>query len=124
MASKADLTAAWEPSALGDLGDRTIAVSALTGEGLGQLRECLVAALVDGEARRDVPLISNLRHLGLVDDARAAVTRALGALAEGATEELVLADLAVARKALEEITGARTVDDLLHHIFSRFCVGK
>ena len=29
-----------------------------------------------------------------------------------------------ARETLEELTGQRTPDDLLNHIFSRFCVGK
>ena len=42
----------------------------------------------------------------------------------GATEELVLAGLSDARAALEAITGVRAPDDLLRHIFSRFCIGK
>jgi tRNA modification GTPase len=46
------------------------------------------------------------------------------ALQDGAAEELVLAELAAARQALEAITGRRTPDDLLEHIFSSFCVGK
>jgi tRNA U34 5-carboxymethylaminomethyl modifying GTPase MnmE/TrmE len=33
-------------------------------------------------------------------------------------------ELSAAREALEELTGRRTADDLLVHIFSRFCVGK
>jgi tRNA U34 5-carboxymethylaminomethyl modifying GTPase MnmE/TrmE len=36
----------------------------------------------------------------------------------------VLADLQEARAALEEIAGKRAPEDLLDHIFSRFCVGK
>ena len=39
-------------------------------------------------------------------------------------EEFVLTDLQDARAALEEVTGKRTSDDLLRHIFSRFCIGK
>ena len=39
-------------------------------------------------------------------------------------EELVLVDLAAARRALEELTGRRTADDLLQHVFAKFCVGK
>ena len=74
--------------------------------------------------RRDPPAISNVRHLGLVDAALASITRARGELAAGATEELVLAELVAARHALEELTGRRTPDDVLHHIFAKFCVGK
>ena len=36
----------------------------------------------------------------------------------------MLADLQEARGAFEEITGRRTPDDLLAHIFERFCIGK
>jgi len=44
--------------------------------------------------------------------------------AVGLPEEFVLADLQDAREALEEITGRRAPDDLLAHIFARFCIGK
>jgi tRNA U34 5-carboxymethylaminomethyl modifying GTPase MnmE/TrmE len=52
--------------------------------------------------------------------ARAAALPANGPM----PEEFVLADLADARSALEEISGRRATDDLLAHIFSRFCIGK
>ena len=48
------------------------------------------------------------------------------ALADGGAlpEEFVLADLQDARAALEEITGRRAPEDVLAHIFARFCIGK
>ena len=39
-------------------------------------------------------------------------------------EEFVLADLADARAALEEISGRRATEDLLARIFEKFCIGK
>ena len=42
----------------------------------------------------------------------------------GTPEEFVLADVHDARARLEEVTGARTPDDLLHAIFAKFCIGK
>ena len=42
----------------------------------------------------------------------------------GLSEEFVLADLQLARRLLEEVTGRRTADDLLAYVFGRFCVGK
>ena len=65
-----------------------------------------------------------MRHLALVDDARVAIERASLALADGSTEELVLAEMEAARTALEAIVGRRAPDDLLRHIFGKFCVGK
>ena len=40
------------------------------------------------------------------------------------TEEFVAADLQMARAAFDEIVGTRTSDDVLRHIFERFCIGK
>ena len=37
---------------------------------------------------------------------------------------LVSLRVASERAALEEVTGKRTSEDLLRHIFSRFCIGK
>jgi tRNA modification GTPase len=100
---------------------RGVPVSARTGAGLDVLRAAIVRAL-DVDLRRDPPAITNVRHLVLVERAHAAMLRAREAA--GASEEFVLADLQEARAALEEISGRRATDDLLAHIFSRFCIGK
>jgi tRNA modification GTPase len=105
---------------------RGIRISAKTGEGLDGLRDAMMSAL-DVDLQRDRPEITNVRHIGLVERAHAALVRARdAALADGGSmpEEFVLADLLEARAALEEVTGRRAPDDLLAHIFSRFCVGK
>ena len=106
--------------------ERAVRVSALTGEGLDALRRSVVAALgaVPEHRTRETPAISNARHLALVDRARAALARGALAIDEGATEEMVLVELSAAREALEELTGRRTTDDVLAHVFARFCVGK
>jgi tRNA modification GTPase len=118
---------------------RGVCVSAKTGEGFGALRAAIVGAL-DVDLQRERPAITNVRHAALLERAAAALERARAAagdsVAVGAperrsvasvtamSEEFVLADLQDARAALEEVTGRRTPDDLLAHIFSRFCVGK
>jgi tRNA modification GTPase len=103
-----------------------VSVSALTGQGLDELRRRILQAL-DIELVADRPEITNVRHIALVERAREALLRARrAALADGQSlpEEFVLADLQGARAALEEIAGRRAPEDLLAHIFSRFCVGK
>jgi tRNA modification GTPase len=103
-----------------------IAVSARTGDGLSQLRERL-GHVLDADAQRERADITNVRHVALVERAHAALQRARTAsMSEtGAMpEEFVLADLQDARAAFEEITGRRTSEQLLAHIFARFCVGK
>jgi tRNA modification GTPase len=105
---------------------RGIAVSATTGAGLDELRKGIVSAL-DFDPLRDRPAITNTRHIALVERAHHALMRARdAALADGGSqsEEFVLADLQDARAAFEEICGRRAPDDLLEHIFTRFCIGK
>jgi tRNA modification GTPase len=122
VANKADLPAAWDPARAG----AGATVSARTGAGLDELRQQIARAL-DVEHLAERPAITNARHIMLVRQAQDSMLRARDAAArEGGAlpEEFVLADLQDARAALEEISGRRTSDELLAHIFSRFCVGK
>lgn len=118
VANKSDLPAAWRA------GDDVLEISVLTAAGLDALRERLIAALSRSESYRDAPAITNVRHAALVERARDALGRAATAAAAGTPEEFVLADLNEARAALEEVTGARTADDVLRAIFENFCIGK
>jgi tRNA modification GTPase len=121
VVNKSDLAPAFD---IGVLGAAALRVSATTGEGLEALRRAIVSEAVSADDRADAPAMTNVRHATLATRAREAVGRALVALDAGATEELLLVDLHDARSALEAITGTRTVDDLLRHIFGRFCIGK
>jgi tRNA modification GTPase len=124
VVSKADLPPAWQLGELHHPEDRIVRVSALTGQGMDSLRRRVVAELTSRDEWRDPPAVSNVRHLGHLMDALAVVERTRLALEHGATEELLLAELVEARRSLEEITGRRTPDDLLRHIFGKFCIGK
>ena len=88
------------------------------------LRRRLVSELTSRDEWRDPPAVSNVRHLGHLMDALNVVERTQTALQRGATEELLLAELVDARRSLEEITGRRAPEDLLRHIFGKFCIGK
>ena len=106
-----------------------LSVSAKTGAGLDDLRRAIIDALTDAASAplRDRPAITNVRHIALVQRAHDALERARAAAsaAGGAlSEEFVLADLQEARTALEEITGRRAPEEVLAHIFERFCIGK
>jgi tRNA modification GTPase len=120
VANKSDLDPVWD---LARIGAPVVCVSAKTGDGIDRLRAALVEAAA-GEPTRDVPAVTNVRHADLVRRAKAALERAAAAARTNTPEEFVLADLTEARARLEEITGARTTDDVLRAIFSRFCIGK
>jgi tRNA modification GTPase len=64
------------------------------------------------------------RHVDALQRALACAEDAERRLREGATVELAAEDLRLAQRALSEITGAFTTEDLLGRIFSQFCIGK
>ncbi len=101
-----------------------VAISATTGAGLDRLIAAIGVALGTGEALRDRPQVTNVRHAVLLERARESLTGAVTALDSAVSEEFPLIDLQEAGAALQEITGRKTTDDLLRHIFERFCIGK
>jgi tRNA modification GTPase len=64
----------------------------------------------------------HLQALALVDDHLAQADGLLAAQAEHL--DLLAEELRLAQRALGEITGEFSADDLLGEIFSRFCIGK
>ena len=124
--NKMDQPSRWAREVLSLGGDvAVVGISAMTGEGLDALRGALRTVLVGGgDVYRDTPTVANQRHIGLLERAGASLGHAERAARNGATEEFVLADLQRARMALEELTGKRTPDDVVNHIFERFCIGK
>jgi tRNA modification GTPase len=99
-------------------------VSATTGAGLETLRAAITHALTGDESLRDTPAISNARHATLLRAARLHLDAARSAALSASSEEFVLTDLQAARQRFDEVVGRRTTDDLLAHIFERFCIGK
>ena len=100
-----------------------VALSALTGEGLDELRAHLKSCM--GFRTSDVGTISaRQRHLDALARARASVEEAARHLTERRAGELVAEELRIAQQALGEITGEFTSEDLLGRIFSSFCIGK
>jgi tRNA modification GTPase len=98
-------------------------LSAEGGQGLELLREHLKTAAgfqsVDAGA-----FAARRRHLDALARARAAVQTAAEVLQSSRAFELFAEDLRMAQRALGEITGEFTSDDLLGEIFSSFCIGK
>ena len=108
-----------------DILPASVPVSALTGDGFDKLREAVSAALVGEEPLRDAASISNTRHITLVEQCRGCLVAAReAATAANVPEEFVLTDLQASRACLDEIVGRRTSEDVLRHIFERFCIGK
>ncbi|HEY5446030.1 MAG TPA: hypothetical protein VIJ87_16480, partial [Pyrinomonadaceae bacterium] len=104
--------------------ENSVRVSALTGQGLEQLRAAILSRLNGGQENREGLLITNARHHDLLNAASGEIEAALGLLGDRASEELVLVPLHNALRYLGEITGETTSEDILTEIFSTFCIGK
>ncbi len=103
----------------------SICTSALTGEGIAELREAILRH-IGGEAgtQAESGFLTNIRHQGLIKDSLAALGAAKNAVAGKVPHEMLLMDLYNALRPLDAITGATTTDDILNLIFSTFCIGK
>jgi tRNA modification GTPase len=99
--------------------------SALTGEGIPQLKEkILEIAAPARDLGPEGEFITNLRHQQLLKDSLQALAKARQAAEQSLPHEMLLLDLYEALRPLDQITGATYVDDVLDIIFSTFCVGK
>ena len=96
-----------------------------TGDGLdGVARRYRVRADRRRIAADTATRLEHATHRPARAGTRVAVAAASAAAAGDTPEEFVLADLQAARTRLDEIVGVRTSDDVLRHIFERFCIGK
>jgi tRNA modification GTPase len=102
-----------------------VRVSALTGEGIEELREQILRHTGGERATQgESGFLTNVRHAGLVQDSVAALDAARIAVANKIPHEMLLLDLYNALRPLDAITGVTTTDDILNLIFSTFCIGK
>lgn len=125
--NKCDLTvtgaAGAQEKATSASGIDTMATSALTGQGIAALRERILT-LATGGAASEPGMLTSLRHQQAIATARAALSDAAIANEKQIPDEMILIDLYRALWALDSLTGQTTSDDILHLIFSTFCIGK
>jgi tRNA modification GTPase len=100
-------------------------VSALTGEGISELRDAILEAVAPkGVFEQETGFITSLRHEQLLRESAAYLEKASDAVRSSIPHEMLLLDLYAALRPIDAITGATTADDILNRIFSTFCIGK
>jgi tRNA modification GTPase len=100
-------------------------VSALTGQGIDELRDSLHTAVTSGaEASAEGGIITNERHYHALEKSLTALQQAKQDLSAGLTEEVVLVHLHESLRRLGIITGETLISDIINQIFSTFCIGK
>ena len=103
----------------------TLRTSALTGEGIEELRTAIVEAVAGAEGGlRESAMLTNMRQHQAVEQALRGLDAAQAAVAVGIPHEMLLLDFYESLRGLDALTGATTSEDVLRLIFSRFCIGK
>lgn len=109
------------------LGTEAVAVvSALTGEGLEDLRR----RIFDNSMRSETEemyrerIAVNVRQAAALREADEALERLEAAVDERSPAEILSVEIRAAADACGKVTGRSVVDDLLDAIFTTFCIGK
>ena len=122
--NKCDLKIPTSPEIGEKWGTQAVLTSAVTGEGISELRMEILKHVGGDSGMQDAGFLTNVRHSGLIKDSLAALEAARKAVTNKVPHEMLLLDLYNALRPLDAITGATTTDDILNLIFSTFCIGK
>lgn len=104
--------------------EKTICLSAKSGEGVERLREVLASTIDSSAALRGDVVVSSQRHYQALCLAKESLHAAMNALERDISADLLSEDIRQVMHHIGTITGDITTSDLLHSIFSKFCIGK
>jgi tRNA modification GTPase len=102
-----------------------IRISLKEGTGIDELTDRITDMFMQGEIQpNNEYLVTNIRHKDLVDKALKSIGDAMGAHEKKMPLDFVAIDIKNAAEYLGQITGESVSEDVIHEIFSRFCLGK
>lgn len=104
--------------------EHPLEISAKEGIGVDRLRDALKEVATCTYNPEKELLLTNARHYGDLLKASEALRNALSQMQTNASADFIAMDIREATAALSSLTGAITTPDLLHSIFSHFCIGK
>jgi tRNA modification GTPase len=99
-------------------------ISCVTGEGLTDLENEILARIGKQNLRPENALAINMRHRDCLRRTLEACDRARKALDENVSPEYLSVDLNEALQSVGEVVGAAGVEQILDSVFSQFCIGK
>ncbi len=122
--NKSDLQAFTLSNVAGLNGAKVVPISAKTGAGLNDFRAALLEPFMGHDVQEASFLITNARHYDLLRRTSESLRSSKHLIEARASEDLILVGLYDALRALGEITGETTPENVLSQIFSTFCIGK
>jgi tRNA modification GTPase len=110
---------------LHDLETSLIEVSAKKGTNIDRLKTRITNSLLgDAASEEEDIVITNARHKEALILGRNALQSFIDGIESGVDEAILASELRSALDFLGEIIGEVSSEDLLNHIFARFCIGK
>lgn len=100
-----------------------INISALTGEGVNELKQALTSKVCEFNPE-NLEFVTNSRQQACLNRAKASMEQALLAAQLKELQDLISIDVKSAILALDTLTGELITDDILDNIFENFCIGK
>jgi tRNA modification GTPase len=98
-------------------------ISTKTQEGIAML-QTMIAGYARADSSRVSDSLINARHAQLLRQIVSALEKAERALDTAPSNEFIAIDVREALRCIGEMTGEVWNEDVLNHIFSRFCIGK
>jgi len=103
----------------------TVKISAQTEEGRSELEQTVKSLFIDGKIDISTDaVVTNARQYSALERAEEMLQMALTDIKSGVQTDLCCADIESAMSGLLEIDGRSVNEDIVSHIFSKFCVGK
>ena len=122
--NKSDLPQQLDEEKLAGLVQKTVEISARSGEGADALVEAISQMLHLSDIDPTAPLVANERQRVCLQKSAAALQEAADAAAMGGTLDAVTVCLDEAISPLLELTGRKASDAVVDAVFANFCVGK
>ncbi len=104
--------------------ENALFISAKEGKGVNELKVKLSSLIDTGKVNSGDTIITSARHYSSLSDASESLNGVLVAMQNGMPGDLLAIDIRAALYSLGTITGEISSDDLLGHIFGKFCIGK
>jgi tRNA modification GTPase len=101
-----------------------VETSALSGDGVGELKQKMLSLVTDQTVETETGMLTSLRQYEAVTATLEGLAAAATAAEQNIPHEMLLLDLYGALRHLDSLTGETTSDDILNLIFSTFCIGK
>jgi tRNA modification GTPase len=100
-----------------------VKVSSLTSFGLNTLKELIYKHLTKEEKRSEI-ILTSLRDYNSLNQVKDALLKAKEGIKKALSEELISLDLRTALHTLSKLCGQEEHEEVIRHIFSKFCIGK